>query len=324
MKQLYIIGNGFDCHHKINSSYSSFYSFLSKNYSDLLYEFDETFGDCNCNWWSDFENKLGELKVYTIANKIAFENPPDLLSDHCDRTWNDAELETKYKIEDIFNRIIKTFHEWIIQLNQPNKELSLRIETTNSVFLTFNYTKTLENLYGIEPKKILHIHGCVNDLEAGHSENFIIGHGRTREDILALNDDEISPKKLTDEELVDYFNKRSNNVEFHEQLARNAAVNELCGLRKPVETIIHNNQNFFESLKDLNIIHIYGFSFSSIDEPYIKIIADKFNNAKWEISDFNNENINKINDFLYRYNINNCEIISLNDILDKRQLKFEF
>lgn len=326
MKHLYIIGNGFDCHHRINSSYKDFYKFLSEYHSDLLCEVDDAFENCDSEWWGDFENKLGELNVYSVARKIASENRPDLLSDHCDRTWEDAEIETRNKLEELFDRIKETFHEWIMQLNKPVAELSLKIETKNSVFLTFNYTKTLENLYGINPKKILHIHGCVDDLEVGHSENFILGHGKDRKDILALNENEevrISDG-LSDEEVQNYLEELACNVEFHEQLARDAAVSQLCGLRKPVDAIIQEKQTFFNSLTDIDVVHIYGFSFSPIDEPYIKIIAGKFKSAKWEISDYKNGNCHKIKDFLYRHYINNFKIINLEDILDKRQLKFDF
>lgn len=326
MKHLYIIGNGFDCHHRINSSYKDFYKFLSEYHADLLCEVDDAFENCDSEWWGDFENKLGELNVYSVARKIASENRPDLLSDHCDRTWEDAEIETGNKLEVLFERIKETFHEWIMQLNKPVAELSLKIETINSVFLTFNYTKTLENLYGINPKKILHIHGCVDDLEVGHSENFILGHGKDRKDILALNENEevrISDG-LSDEEVQNYLEELACNVEFHEQLARDAAVSQLCGLRKPVDAIIQEKQTFFNSLTDIDVVHIYGFSFSPIDEPYIKIIASKFKSAEWEISDYKNGNCHKIKDFLYRHDVNNFKIINLEDILDKRQLKFDF
>ena len=48
-------------------------------------------------------------------------------------------------------------------------------------------------------------------------------------------------------------------------------------------------------------------------------IAEKLSNVNWE-----NSNSQKINDFLAKYHINNSTIISLEDILDKRQLKFDF
>ena len=124
--------------------------------------------------------------------------------------------------------------------------------------------------------------------------------------------------------MKNYLEELSCNVEFQEQLARDAAVSQLCGLRKPVDAIIQEKQTFFNSLTDIDVVHIYGFSFSPIDEPYIKIIASKFKSAEWEISDYKNGNCHKIKDFLYRHDVNNFKIINLEDILDKRQLKFDF
>lgn len=325
MKHLYVIGNGFDCHHRINSSYNSFYKFLLEYHSDLLCEVDDILGDCHIDWWSDFENKLGELNIYFVAGKIADENRPDLSSDHCDRTWNDAEIETDKILEDLFERVIGTFHEWILQLNKPVPELRLNIETVNSIFLTFNYTKTLENLYGVNPRNILHIHGCVDDLYDGNTEEFILGHGKNKSEIEALNDyDPTIPKGLSDEDLHEYLMETAANVEFHEQLARDAAVSQLSRLRKPVERIIQSKISFFECLSDIDIVHVYGFSFSQIDEPYMAKIAVKLNNVEWEISDYNNSNYNKILDFVSRYNIPAFKIINLEDIIDRRQLKFDF
>lgn len=213
-----------------------------------------------------------------------------------------------------------------MQLNKPTPELILDIHTQESLFLTFNYTKTLENLYGIDSKHILHIHGCIDDLEVGHSENFILGHGKDRDDILALNDDEEPniPDGLSDEELQHCLEEFANRVEFHEQLARDAAVDQLHRLRKPVKEILASNLDFFENLDNIEYVHVYGFSFSKIDEPYMAKIAEKLSNVNWEISDYNNSNSQKINDFLAKYHINNSTIISLEDILDKRQLKFDF
>lgn len=326
MKHLYIIGNGFDLHHRINSSYRSFYEYLADYHPGLLSKINETFIDCDVEWWSDFENNLGELNIYSVAGEVAYENRPDLFSEHCDRTWNDAEIEVNNKLEVLFNDIIETFHEWILQLNKPTPELILDIHTQESLFLTFNYTKTLENLYGIDSKHILHIHGCIDDLEVGHSENFILGHGKDRDDILALNDDEEPniPDGLSDEELQYYLEEFANRVELHEQLARDAAVDQLHRLRKPVKEILASNLDFFENLDNIEYVHVYGFSFSKIDEPYMAKIAEKLSNVNWEISDYNNSNSQKINDFLAKYHINNSTIISLEDILDKRQLKFDF
>ena len=47
-------------------------------------------------------------------------------------------------------------------------------------------------------------------------------------------------------------------------------------LRKNVDGIIADNFYLFEDLKNLEEIHIYGWSFSSVDIPYLKEISSNY------------------------------------------------
>jgi len=49
-----------------------------------LQDFEDAYGCCNDDWWSDFENNLASLDILQYAGNIADENRPDLMSDHCD------------------------------------------------------------------------------------------------------------------------------------------------------------------------------------------------------------------------------------------------
>ena len=77
-------------------------------------------------------------------------------------------------------------------------------------------------------------------------------------------------------------------------------------LRKNVDGIIADNFYLFEDLKNLEEIHIYGWSFSSVDIPYLKEIINRndISKLKWIISWFNAEDKKKVMDFLKSYNIN--------------------
>lgn len=56
---------------------------------------------------------------------------------------------------------------------------------------------------------------------------------------------------------------------------------------KPVDKILRDNQVYFESLSNIEIIYVWGISFSKVDKPYIKKIievnADKAN-LQWYVS----------------------------------------
>lgn len=313
IKHLYIIGNGFDIHHRINSSYSNFEEWLKQN-GISIYGFDEIFGGVGSDWWCDFENNMGDVDTYDYAMGIASENPPDLTSDHCDSTWNDAQVYVEDGLEEVYNSITDNFKDWILQLNEPDitKKISLKYE--DSIFLTFNYTKTLEKLYAIPSERVLHIHGSIDN------ESFVIGHGKTIEDLEKEHNPEDSNQSIdVDDEEYTYDDE---GLEIHEQWAYDAALNGVAKYRKPVENIIKSNLIFFDSLKDVTDIHVYGFSFSGIDIPYINQIVKSVNLSKvtWEVSDFRGENQNKIETYFKTHNITNYKIISLDDLIDKSQL----
>ncbi|MBR4624944.1 MAG: hypothetical protein IKO56_05350 [Alphaproteobacteria bacterium] len=119
-----------------------------------------------------------------------------------------------------------------------------------------NYTKTLEDVYNIEDKHILHIHGIQNS-------DIIFGHGKT----------EFKSTFRDDEKYV--------ITDFAEDNARN-----LFDLfKKPVESVICVNDAFFQGLKGaVNVIKIIGHSLSDVDMPYFeRIFQEVGNSAEWII-----------------------------------------
>lgn len=320
-KHLYIIGNGFDLHHKINSSYKNFQQWMYENNPDIIEKMDEIYGICDDDWWSDFENQLASLDAIRYSSVIASENRPDLTSDHCDRMWTDAQFEVENQLEELYSELRKCFHEWVVQLTPPSASNKVNIITHNSKFINFNYTKTLENLYGINPHKILHLHGCVDE-----NEDFILGHGKSYEELDSLNTEKrpVPPEDLDEYELNLFYEEQANSYEFHEQLAIQAAISGVASQRKPVNDIIKKNESFFNSLSDISHIHVYGLSLSEVDMPYLKHILSIVRSAKWEFSDYNGLNHDKINCFCKANNIKDYDIINLEDIIDKAQLKIQF
>ena len=281
----------------------------------MLEQVEEVYGYCDNDWWSDFENNLASLNAVDYSREIAFENQPDLMSEYCDRTWTDAEIEVENQLKDIYCEIRKRFHEWIEQLNKPNDDKKIEIKQTDSIFFTFNYTKTLESLYNICSSNIVHIHGCIND-----NEEFILGHGKSYEYISSKNPEPERPNPsagLTDEDLEQYYEEQAELAEqLHEQLAREAAISGVASQQKPVKSLIESNKMFFERIKGVQNVHIYGFSFSEIDMPYIEAIIDVVGtkNTNWEISDFEKENRLKIDEFISNQNIKRYSIIELSTL----------
>lgn len=70
-KHLYIIGNGFDLHHRINCSYKDFRKWVYENDFAVFDKVDEIYGVYDDDWWSDFENKLDILSEHN--NRIRYD-----------------------------------------------------------------------------------------------------------------------------------------------------------------------------------------------------------------------------------------------------------
>ena len=180
IRNLYIIGNGFDIHHCIPSRYADYLNWLKNNKKTTYNKIVDLYNDADENeWWNEFETNLGYFEIREKIENISFVCQPDEDDFEkmrvIDTTVGAWEAETE--IGGVINAIKDTFHEWVDSLPQASINNKVNIDVKDSFFITFNYTLTLECLYKIERDKILHIHGSLND------DEYILGHGRTYEDI---------------------------------------------------------------------------------------------------------------------------------------------
>ena len=67
---LYIIGNGFDLHHGLNTSYKNFRDNVVLKTPNLRILLLDLYGDAinEDMWWSDFEAKLSDINYYHLLN----------------------------------------------------------------------------------------------------------------------------------------------------------------------------------------------------------------------------------------------------------------
>ena len=273
---LYIIGNGFDKHHDIPSGYQDYRHWLEeKDYWNILDIIDDIFGCTNDDWWKHFEDNLASAETLNIAYEEAFQNYPDFGSDYFrDSDWYDAELSVERKMNNAYEEILDSFYEWVIHLPHGNINKRLMIPKDKSVFMSFNYTDTLENLYGISPERILYIHG-----KAGISNDLVIGHG------------------LSYNEIEKRMGERVDAGDYVYQCAKDAAVYAVSEHQKKVDTIIESNQKWFSSLRDISCIHIYGHSLGDVDLPYFHKVFECIEKKSVQI-DYKNQNKKRIHQIM--------------------------
>lgn len=264
MKTLYIIGNGFDRHHKLPTEYKDFNKYVINNSTSLRDDFEEYFSlrkDKKDNLWSDFEKDLGTFDYEYFFDKI---NNIDV----CEENFKPSlvyclEDELNQITEELIEQIRNTFESWIEEINLDSLEKNLPLEK-DALFLNFNYTLTLEKVYQIHLDKIFHIHG---DIERRKSD-IIFGHNKAIE---------------KDPELDE--NGDSNRTPFSD--SENIAKYPFNAFRKPVYNIIQENQLYFEKLKSVKRIFVLGHGLDVIDIPYFKEILKHTKNVFWNVSFYN-------------------------------------
>ena len=293
MKHLYIIGNGFDIHTGLRTRYVDFRLWLENNYPFIFENMQATY-DMDVEWWNDFEVQLGKLDIKKYIKKFTpQEKSKDEILSEIKRRKN---FEEKYnlppnlhpdvpcarRLRGLLDILQYCFGKWVEScqslITNP-KYINLGIE--DSFFINFNYTDVLEGLYKIPEERVLHIHG-----QSSKHERLIYGHDAFLQGNSMSNDEE--------------------QVSF-----------ELSKYHKNPYEHIYKHQELKEILKDVECVHIYGFSFSSVDEDYMDWF---FNNvpstSQWEVSYFSSTDKKRIDGFILEHWSlkNRLRLIKLEDI----------
>lgn len=217
-------------------------------------------------FWGDFEEKLACFPFMNAST------PCFVTNDSQEDTESRKELAEKVadKLSQyVHHQLNKLFKQWIKETyEQWESQLSMRkftshfpiaketiVTNRDARFLNFNYTRTLENFYGIPSSNIIHIHGDLDDgvLIFGHGEDsIVIPEGA---DILS------------------------------QAMYRFSAAS-----RKPVHQQLRKHEYFFKNLSSVKEIYFIGFGIRDeygVDAPYFKeifkqapdvsIYVDKFN-----------------------------------------------
>lgn len=254
MTKLYVIGNGFDLCHGLPTGYDRFHEFArdTLNKAETYYRF----ALADTGPWSDFEKSLGCFDWHSFYEA----------HDNTDVTAEDFRLSEAYGLEDDLteqaeshvNAIRKCFKEWIdgIDVSAVERKFSF---TPEDRFFTFNYTLTLQSVYGIEDERVFHVHG-----RSDGCNELIFGHGKSMKEEPEVNE-----------------GGGSNRTIF--SAAEDSAKYPFYALQKPVSKVIEENRIWFEALRDVVDIVVIGHSLNGIDLPYFQRIANCAQGSRWMV-----------------------------------------
>lgn len=293
MSSLFIIGNGFDIAHGIPTTYNDFRKWLINQYPDsiifrentisleeygnlpvdivaaetLVYAMDNASGER----WNDFEEALSRINFFHKIPRLPESKEDEFESEH-----NERVIEYLLSVDLLSSAIIKSaeeywplfFSDWIKTVEEKiegdnykahNSLLQLFSDSTNK-FMNFNYTKTLQNLYGVSVVK--HIHNRVG-------QKLIFGHGDLK---------------------AEYEEPYESDVRM--TIGSSDFNDFIQSFRKDTDKQIHKYSKFFKNLdSSIDKVYSYGFSYSKVDSPYIKLVIDKISpNTTWYFTEFETKN----------------------------------
>lgn len=280
--RLYILGNGFDLHHDIESSYFHFQKYLQVKDQHVHYIANEYLFEGSVDLWSDFENTLSKVDPNYIYNIEASEHLDWESEDFSGRDIDRLMDTARYNLETLKDGFDNYFSEWIQQIKIPSKEEVEREMLIplikNAKFLTFNYTDTLERVYNINPLSILHIHNDAARPIYGHGSNNMPEY---------VGDDKWIPTYEVEECCQNFFSRTT----------------------KDVTGIIAEHGQFWDSSNEFCEIHIIGHSLNDIDMPYMESIKDSVDsNVEWIVTYHKDEEKELFRKKLNSLGINACHI----------------
>lgn len=277
---LIIIGNGFDLAHGIESRYWDFYEWLRKNGNSHLADMMDVFFSNKRDVWSSIEQALGEYDEEAILDYCRPDEEFDL----------DHSLSSSARVEDsptdffkpVLDDFKTNFHDWVNSIEVAGIEKQYSLDP-NCLYLTFNYTDTLEKEYNIPDNHIAHIHGS-----RLKNEEYIIGHNNYRKSSEPWETDGIIFEQQAQENIIVWMN------EFTKDYTRNIA----------------NHRGFFNGLSQIKQIITYGHSMSKVDWPYFEEIIKVVGfNVPWRISCHSADDISNMNAFQKNFRLSNVAIL---------------
>ncbi|MDZ4417014.1 bacteriophage abortive infection AbiH family protein [Bacillus cereus] len=260
---LFIIGNGFDLGHGLQTRYWNFLCYLEEHRGNFLWDFEEKYSlwgeGLQTYLWNDLEYNLANIDDIVLTEQMLQSTDLGLESGNVGIEDN---LNHYFKVEFKYIEELTIYlKEWIEVVNKEldgiNRRTSLINESHQDIFINFNYTTTLEDIYNISSSSVLHIHGVVDS-----DDELVLGHSNSSR--------------------IDYFNENYNDYQnqFDEQRAPIYKVlTDYCSKTyKDVNNYI--DQLFSSNFDAVERVIIIGNSLGEVDLPYFKEVKE---NTEWHV-----------------------------------------
>lgn len=294
--KLFIIGNGFDLAHNLPTNFDPDFKRITKKYE---YEnFWEIYQTKNIDIWADFENLLAYPDFNSLESIFVGYEPKYLSDRESDRDSIITQADINGRLKDALYEFANNAEKF---LNNIKKQVLIeRIIDINGYYVSFNYTHTLEKIYGIPEYRVLHIHG-----EAG-KKNLELGYPKGS----------FSPEKYV------YDQKMKGREPFVEiPIEKYIEINEDYYIRTAYDNLYNKCKSFYKETNikgleefltanqcNINEIVVYGHS-CNIDFDYFSYLDAKFKDAQWLFYAYDEKTRNSVRKLITKYKICNYSII---------------
>ena len=318
-----ICGNGLDLHLGFETGYNNYRDYLENKNS--LYVVDgksaiskiensRFFIDRDSDCWSDLENSLSfDIEQYISDIVYAYDRDISRYDEkNVERQIRAAkafsavdpdEIARLFTDEWFFEWILGSYENGVLQIDESEIRNMSSVINDESIYLTFNYTPTLEDIFGIDKDRILYIHNRFPD----------------KIDVTKLADDSLN-KENKKFQFGSTKNKFSDWMDFVSgiNLKNNGNLIDKSSIEKKIGEIFYyfskDLAGNYETLRDyvldksIDEVFVLGHSVLGVDEPYYRdILIPTFKNKKWVL--YWHQDRHEIDQFVSKYALMNYEII---------------
>ena len=296
--KLFIIGNGFDLAHNLPTSFDPHFKNIARKYEHD--NFWDIYQSCEYDIWSNFENLLGCPDFNTLV-EIFNGYAPDYYSDReSDRDGIIYQVELNGNLQDALCEFADNAEDSLCDI-QANDFIE-QILDSEGYYINFNYTHTLEEIYGIPCEQILHIHGEVG------KDNLKLGYPKGK----------FTPEKYSYDArgkgsgpyIEIEIEEHINGIEdYYVRTAYQELIDKCKSFYKEIE--IDLLEDFLgENQCKVEEIIVYGHS-CAIDFDYFRYLNTRYSNAHWKFYVRGKDQKRNVRHLIEGYSIKNVNIIDI-------------
>lgn len=283
-RMIVLIGNGFDLHHGLKSSYWHYKEWLSHARPDLAEKLNQ-YLDVSGDWWNDFEENLARFDIKKMIQTVPRVYPP---RDPGFPPSFSSPVSGYFKT--LREKITDSFHEWVSTIETDDVCGRIDLPVAN-LYVSFNYTDTLESVYGIPEQQILYIHG-----KALRDEKLVFGHSKSHYEI---ERDYMQKHGLR--EIESFFDNGPVITDEEFQLTMDVSFLD----KFPYTQIVGYSDILSPAIKESTTVLCYGLSFSEVDFQYYEWIAEQNPDLCWRVSWHTKEDKEREESFFKQMGITN-------------------